>query len=274
MEINFAEWFNILFFALIALLACIRPLPRLRRTKACVMGAFGIGICFLMILSPLFFSRQISFHMRHWLPMALILLAYHQSGQLFNAPWTKFQSFLMDLDRRLLGRFYRGAEVVRLNSFLSQYFEISYIACYLLVPAALGVLILMGFPDRIDEFWIIVLTSTYTCYALIPFFPAFPPRLLNAGGMTLEHPDSSRAVNLWILRYWSIQANTFPSAHVSACTAASLVLIKYDMLIGACFLWISLSIAVAVVVRRYHYLADAVLGVLVPLIFFLLLSFR
>jgi hypothetical protein len=41
-------------------------------------------------------------------------------------------------------------------------------------------------------------------------------------------------------------------------------------LVGACFLGISLSIAAAVAVRRYHYLADAVLGIALPIAPFLL----
>jgi hypothetical protein len=75
-----------------------------------------------------------------------------------------------------------------------------------------------------------------------------------------------------LLRYGSIQANTFPSAHVASYTAASLVLFRYDTWLGALFLFFSLSIAAAVVIRRYHYLADAILGLALPVVLFFLLA--
>ena len=68
-----------------------------------------------------------------------------------------------------------------------------------------------------------------------PFFPAFPPRLLNTEPVAPIQTGRSRALNEWILRYASIQANTFPSAHVASCIAASLVLLRYDTLVGAGF---------------------------------------
>jgi len=270
MDISVVEWLNILFFSSISMLAWFIPAPLHRRIIACTIGAFGITVCLFMAGSPAFLPAQTSRILRNWLPMMLILVAYYQSGQLFIKPWLKFQAFLLDLDRRLLGRFYRGSEVIRVNSFLSGYFEISYLACYPLIPAALGVLTLLSPQDGADEFWLVVLTSSYACYALIPFFPAFPPRLLNTEPVAPIQTGRSRALNEWILRYASIQANTFPSAHVASCIAASLVLLRYDTLVGAGFLCVSLSIAVAVVIRRYHYAADAILGIAFPFIPFLL----
>jgi hypothetical protein len=129
---------------------------------------------------------------------------------------------------------------------------------------------LMNLQDRADEFWSVVLPSTYLCYGLVPLLPTLPPRLLKADQQVPIRSGKVRAFNSWILRHASIQANTFPSAHVAACTAASLVLLRYHFPVGACFLWISLSIAVAVVLRRYHYLADSVLGIGLPVIPFLL----
>jgi hypothetical protein len=135
------------------------------------------------------------------------------------------------------------------------------------VPAALASLLLMGRHDKIEEFWMVVLPSTYACYALIPLFPALPPRLLNTDPEMPIHSRGTRALNLWILKHASIRANTFPSAHVAACMSSSLVVFQHDVWTGTAFLWISVSIAAGAVVRRYHYLADSVLGIILPFIF-------
>jgi len=267
---RFAELLNILFFASMAVLAWFIPVPLHRRVAACAIGAAGIAVCFLMTLSPSLVAEQTSLGLRDWLPAILILAAYHQAGQLFTKPGSKFQALLIGLDRKLLGRFAQRPGEVRLNAFVSAYLEWTYVACYPLIPAALGALTLMNLRDRADEFWSVVLPSTYLCYALVPLLPTLPPRLLNAEQKVPIRTGKVRAFNVWILHHASIQANTFPSAHVAACTAASLVLLRYDVLVGACFLWISVSIAAAVVMRRYHYLADAVMGIALPIVPFLL----
>jgi hypothetical protein len=223
-----------------------------------------------MWLSPAILDNDTSLVLRDWLPALLILVAYHQAGQLFTKPWPKFQALLLHLDRKFLGPFAERPGEIRLNPLLSGYLEGTYAACYPLIPAALGALTLMNLQDRIDEFWMVVLPSTYLCYALVPLLPSLPPRLLDSEQTVSIQSGKARDFNRWILRHAGIQANTFPSAHVAACTAASLVLLRYDVLVGACFLGISLSIAAAVAVRRYHYLADAVLGIALPIAPFLL----
>jgi hypothetical protein len=266
---SFAEFFNVLFFCAISALALFVPIPLHRRISAWAIGGFGTAVSVFLAYSQVLLSEQTSVVLRNWLPAGLILVAYHQSGRLFVKPWSRFQDFLLGLDRKLLGRLFQEPEEIKLNAFLSAYLEISYLACYPLIPAALGALILLD-PQSVEEFWMVVLPSAYFCYALVPIFPAYPPRLLNADRKAPIRPGKSRAFNMWILQYASIQANTFPSAHVAACTAASLVLLKYDPLVGLGFLWVSLSIAVAAVMRRYHYLADVVLGIMFPFIPFFL----
>jgi len=271
MDLSFAELINISYFSLISLISIFFPVPVPRRLITCAVGAFGIAVCIFLAVSPSLLSEQTSHALRIWIPVGLILVAYRQSGLLFSKPRPGFQDFLLGWDRRLLGRFYRGSEVIRVPAFWRIYLEIFYLFCYPLVPAALGVLILLNFQDRVDEFWMLVLPSTYACYALVPFLPALPPRLLHTGREIEIKPGKARALNEWLLRYGSIQANTFPSAHVASCTAASLVLFRYDTWFGIIFLWFSLSIAAAVVIRRYHYLADAILGLALPLALFFLM---
>ena len=255
-----------------AVMAWLMPLSHDRRIRASAIGAAGSAACVLALLSAAVLPEKAGVVFRDWLPVPLILAAYHQAGQLFTKPWHRLQSMLWSLDQKLLGPLAEGPGAVKWNPFLSAYFEIAYVVCYPLIPAALGALYLLNLENHADEFWTVVLPPTYLCYALVPILPSLPPRLLHAEpGLSILR-GGARDLNLWILGHWSIQANTFPSAHVAACIAASLVLLRWNLPVGACFLWIALSIAAAVVVRRYHYLADAVLGIGLPLVLFVLMT--
>jgi hypothetical protein len=112
-----------------------------------------------------------------------------------------------------------------------------------------------------DSYWTVLLPSTYLCYVLIPFAQTLPPRLTATEPPPTLSSGAVRKLNLWILRHWSIQLNTFPSAHVASTMAASLVLLRADIPLGLLFLLISLSIGVGAILGRYHFAADVLLAV-------------
>jgi membrane-associated phospholipid phosphatase len=116
-------------------------------------------------------------------------------------------------------------------------------------------------------YWYLVLVPTYICYAITPFFPALPPRSLIEQS---QPPGSkSRTFNLWLLKSGSIQAISFPSAHVASSLGASLAVWHYLPLAGVVFLAISFWIAVAAVAGGYHYTIDVVLGAGVSVVVYL-----
>jgi membrane-associated phospholipid phosphatase len=119
-----------------------------------------------------------------------------------------------------------------------------------------------------DKFWTAVLLATLFCYAVYPFFPLTPPRVLFND---IPGPPVSpllRHMNLWLLDRLSVQACVFPSAHAAAVTAAALAVRAYRPRLGILFCIVALSIVVATVYGRYHYLADAVAGLLVGMVAF------
>jgi membrane-associated phospholipid phosphatase len=72
-------------------------------------------------------------------------------------------------------------------------------------------------------------------------------------------------LNQWLHRHGSIHAISFPSAHVASALAVSLVLLRFVPFAGLLFLIVSVWIAVAAVVGRYHYALDVLLGAVVAL---------
>jgi membrane-associated phospholipid phosphatase len=119
-----------------------------------------------------------------------------------------------------------------------------------------------------DRFWTAVLLATLFCYAVYPFFPLTPPRVLfnDVPGPTV--PPLLRNMNLWVLDRFSVQACLFPSGHAAAVTATALAVRAYMPRLGILFCIAALSVAAATVYGRYHYMADAVAGVLVGVVAF------
>jgi membrane-associated phospholipid phosphatase len=70
-------------------------------------------------------------------------------------------------------------------------------------------------------------------------------------------------MNLWVLNRFSVQVCLFPSGHAAAVTATALAVRADRPRLGILFCIVALNVAAATVYGRYHYLADAVAGVLV-----------
>jgi membrane-associated phospholipid phosphatase len=149
--------------------------------------------------------------------------------------------------------------------------------CYPLVPIGLAALYLGHHRAAADFYWIVVVLASDICFAVTIFVPAMPPRLIpdqaSDLGVAANHV---RKLNLEVLNRGSIQAITFPSAHVASTTAVALVLTRFLPVTGAIFLVIAASIAIGAFLGRYHYFLDVALGAVEAAAVFLvcLLVFR
>lgn len=257
-----SEWIQTGFATIFAAAAWVSPLTGRRRSTitllaACALAAVGLARISRYILSPV----QASI-LRDWLPVLLTLIPYWQTGQFFVGPNEKIQAWLMETDHWLLNLTSRTCWTYGRFARLSM--EWAYLLCYPLVPLGLATLYAAGLRRNANTFWFLVLVPTYLCYAITPFVPALPPRSLESE-LTPSSSTKSRVFNLWILKLGSIQAISFPSAHVASALGVSMVLLYYLPLAGAVFLAITFWIAVAAVVGRYHYVIDVVLGAVMTL---------
>jgi membrane-associated phospholipid phosphatase len=263
-----SEWIQSGFAIILAAAAWIRPLTARRRwvttlLAAFVLGALGLVRYLARVLDP--FPLSI---IRDWLPIVLLFVPYWQTGQFFMGPDTKIQEWLMESDRRWLARV--APVTGRLSAGVRLSMEFAYTFCYPLVPLGLGVLYVAGLRRYADTYWFVVLVATYLCYAITLFVPAMPPRSVACGDQLIAPaPSKGRAFNHWLQRWGSIQAISFPSAHVASTIAASLMLLWFVPLAGVIFLAISVWIGVAAFVGRYHYALDVLLGAAMALAVFL-----
>jgi PAP2 superfamily len=263
MGIRRSEWINIIFFTFLMVMGFLRPLSLRKRLEIFVIGTAGICLTLFVAFLSQRTSSSVIPVVRDFLPALLMLFVYWQSGRFFVRPNEWIQEFLLRLDEKYLGPVLRREPGRSIPSWLAKYLELAYLFCYPLVPLGIVVIYLSGKKELVNDYWSIVLLSTYFCYVLLPFIQMLPPRMLNPGSGTTADPDHIRLLNLNILDNLSIQVNTFPSAHVASTFAASLALISGLPVEGFIFLIISFSIACGAVMGRYHYAADAVLGIII-----------
>lgn len=229
-----------------------------------------------MTLTPRGGRSELLAVIRDWFPAIVILLAYRESGLLgFPDPSHRLDHLFVRWDHVLLDNAWVLAALSFGAPWLQRYLEFCYSLCYPLVPLGLGTLYVRLARSRrsssgewdaeciLEHFWTTVLLALFTCYALFPLFPSIPPRLLfhDRPGPTVS--PLFRGVNFWILGQYGIQTSVFPSGHVAAVTAVALAVRAHWRRAGTVFIITGVSIAVATVVGRYHYAADALAGALI-----------
>jgi len=267
-------------------LACavVALLGWLNRSPLPPASAYALSGCLprrLFTLMPLPGKKLLS-PARDWLPLLLILVAYRESG-LFIRPDTThhLDQVFVSWDRYLLGNRWVREVVSAGGVWLAGYLEIAYLLCYPLAPLGLGAILrwiqrqgrpslalegrqsgAVGVSNAVDHFWTSVLMAAFFAYAVFPFFSLTPPRVLYHD-LPPPSPSLFRGANLWILDRYGVQASIFPSGHVAVVTATALGVQRVRRRLGLLFLWAAFSIAVATVLLRYHYAADALTGLVV-----------
>jgi membrane-associated phospholipid phosphatase len=228
-----------------------------------MLAAIAVATVLLGRLSVYVLAPRPASIFRDWLPVALMLVPYWQTGQFFTGPNEKIQNWLVESDRRLAKLLHPGA--LAFGRYTRVSMEWAYSLCYVLPLAGLGVLYAAGMRRYSTTYWPIVLLPTYLCYALTPLVPALPPRDISGKASAAGARTNSRVFNLWLQQYASIHAISFPSAHVACALAIAIVLLHYVPAAGVVFLILAIWIGVAAIVGGYHYAIDVWLGAAVAL---------
>jgi membrane-associated phospholipid phosphatase len=199
------------------------------------------------------------------IPSLVLLGGYWLSGLLFVRPNVQLERWLLSVDDRLLTRSGVLGWLHHSPHLVSEYFELSYLLVYLAVPAGATTLAASGSGDQVDHFWTIVLLAEFACYGMLPWIQTRPPRAIETSD-DVAHAGVVRRLNLSLMNGASIQVNTLPSGHAAGAVATALAVSTSLPFAGIAFLFMALSISIATVLGRYHYVVDTVLGVLVAIV--------
>jgi PAP2 superfamily len=199
------------------------------------------------------------------LPTLVLLVGYWLSGLFFVRPDVRIERRLQAVDDVVLIRSGVLAWFRQAPQSVTEYFELSYLLVYFMIPAGAAMLALGGHQDQIADYWTVVLLAEFASYGMLPWIQTRPPRAIEAVPTSAPPSRLVRRLNLGVSSRASIQANTVPSGHAAGAVAAALTVGSTMPAAGAALMVLAVSIAAASVLGRYHYLVDAVLGVLVAI---------
>jgi len=264
------ERFFVGYFAYVTLLsACFRSRPHLHFQP---LGYLLVAVSVFALLTklqrgPLDLPIR---NLRDWLPLLFTLIAFREMELFVPAHYDlAFETSWVKLDRLVLGTWGLRAAIESLGKTLPFYLEFCYLLVYSLAAYAVACIAIRADRRAVDYFWAIYLTGTLTAYALFPYFPSLPPRL----AFPLVAPPTIttwvRTFNLWILRGATIHSGVFPSAHVSSAFSSAwafYLIFSRRRWLGHSMLIYAISVSIATVYGRYHYVADVLAGFAVSLI--------
>ena len=260
------EWIVVVYVGYFAVVAWIRGYPPALRygTVAALISA-----SVLVLLPTPVEAWQIV--LRTWLPLVLLLAGYRLSGLFYVAPMRSVEERLLAFDRRVFDAVGWTPQRWTRAPVFHGALELAYLLVYAMVPLGVVALWLAGASNQLSRYWAVVLTACFTSYAMLPWLQTRPPRvvenLLRASDGRIAPADRAplRRLNLAILRTSSNQVNTLPSGHVAAALAVALMVLASAPAAGLAFLGLTIGIALATVIGRYHYIVDTVAGVAVAL---------
>jgi membrane-associated phospholipid phosphatase len=256
------------FFYLSALTLILSDRPR-ADIRVFILALAVTGSIFLLALAQSRW-RPVGFGIaRDWWTLALVLVAYRSLDLFAPAHYSvNLEQSWLRFDVVLLETWHVRKLIESCGVLFSMYLE----TCYLLTSAAgcfaLAILYAAEKRDRANCFLLVYVLGALLSYALIPFFPSRPPRVVFP---TIAAPDimtSIRAYNLFVLSKAGIHTGVWPSAHVSSTFSAAWGLFfcfPERKRFGWIFLVYAASVAIATVYGRYHFAVDAVAGIGVSL---------
>jgi membrane-associated phospholipid phosphatase len=201
--------------------------------------------------------------------LAIVVLAYREMGWFAQLhPDHTLEQSWVTWDRVVLRGGLRAA-IESLGPVIPSILEISYALVYALAPFAISVLYVYRRREMVDEFLFLFAVGVLLCYAQFPFWPSDPPRVVFLGQDLPSYATVFRRFNLWMLGNYGIHTSVFPSAHVAGGFAAAFGMLRAlpeRRWVSRSLFVIASLIAIATFYGRYHYLADALAGLLVALI--------
>jgi membrane-associated phospholipid phosphatase len=249
-----SEWLALSYAAYLIAAAWLRPLPPRRRVSttigAAVMGAASLAAA--QWAPPV---------VRDWLPVLNVVAAYYLSAHLFFKPSEALESWLIGWDRRILGD--APARFAAWPRPAIAYLEFTYMLCFALLPMGFALLVMTGHAASADHYWTLVEGGEFGAFAPLAFFQTRPPWVLERTSFTRD--GAMREFGGWLVRNLSSNANTFPSGHVAGSLAVAFGVMAALPGAGLVFLLLAVSISLACVVGRYHYVVDVVAGAILAM---------
>jgi membrane-associated phospholipid phosphatase len=230
--------------------------------------AFNLGICLAVFLIANALDHRTGgwmFFLRHWYPLVFFILLYEETRNLIHMIFPQpFDPLVNQLELGLFGVYPTVWMQKFVCSGLNEYLMFSYSFYYfLLVVLGLG----LFFSRKVREFDDLLFTSAvayYLSYLGFIVFPVEGPRFALAGSHQVAiNGGFFTSLAQGLIDMAGIQGAAMPSSHV----AVALVVLVYARRHHRLLYWVLsplvVSLFVATVYGRFHYVSDVAAGILV-----------
>jgi membrane-associated phospholipid phosphatase len=260
-----SEWVYIGYFCYVTLIALLLR-PAIALGAALVAGGMALLVWLVASLAR---KTELFSTARDWAPLLYTLLAYREMN--WFTPLAR--DYHLELswiawDRTLLVEWGLRGAIESLGPLIPGYLELCYVLVYATGAVSIGTFYLLDRRERIDHFLVAYATGTLLSYAMFPFFPSDPPRVVFPGADLPGIVTPIRDFNLFLVGNYGIHSSVFPSAHVSSAFAAAwgmLWFLPEKRWAGWAMLVYAVSVSIATIYGRYHYATDALAGAAVGL---------
>jgi membrane-associated phospholipid phosphatase len=226
--------------------------------------AIAVGIAWLAWVATISRKRALQFA-RHWYPLALYIFFFEELHGLVHAIFPEwFDRWLILFDYNF-GGVHPAAWLSRFaNPGLNDFMQFSYMTYFLYLVILPGILYAQG---KRGAFWTVMVATAiahYSVYVTAILFPVESPyfALASLKLRPLEGGAFTSAIEV-IERFGRVHGAAFPSAHVAGSMVALLASRRYKPWLFWICLPFFLSMCVATVYGRYHYIADVLAGIAV-----------
>jgi membrane-associated phospholipid phosphatase len=259
------EWVTIGYLSWILVLLCLfhRNIPHAGRSFA-IHSTITVGIVWLAWMASRSQNRAVQFA-RHWYPLPLYIFFFEELRGLVHAIFPGwFDGWLIQFDYNLAG-VHPAAWMARFaNPALNDFMQFSYMTYFLYLVTLPAILYMQ---DQRTAFWIVMVSTAiahYSVYVIAVLFPVESPyfALASLNLPPLTGGAFTTTIEL-IERFGRVHGAAFPSAHVAGSMVALLAARRYKPWLFWTCLPFFLSMCVATVYGRYHYVADVLVGIAV-----------
>jgi membrane-associated phospholipid phosphatase len=240
-----------------------RNIPHAGRYFA-VHCAIAVGIAWLALVAARSENRALQFA-RHWYPLALYVFFFEELQGVVHAIFPRwFDRWLILFDYNV-GGVHPAAWLSRFATpGLNDFMQFSYMTYFLYLVILPAILYAQG---KRAAFWTVMVATAiahYSVYVMAVLFPIESPyfALASLDLRPLEGGVFTTTIG-FIERFGRVHGGAFPSAHVAGSMVALLAARRYKPWLFWICLPFFLSMCVATVYGRYHYIADVLAGIVV-----------
>jgi membrane-associated phospholipid phosphatase len=254
-----------LIFSTTLIIVCQRNIPRWATLVAIHLGL-------IVMIFGLAYARKRSVPvlglLSHWYPTLIFLFFFEEIGLTVHAIFPGwFDEYLIKADYAVFGVHPTVWLEEFSNYWLNEYMQLAYTSYFLLTVGLGAYLWIRGRREDFAVFIASTCAAYYLCYMVFVLFPIESPHhaLRHLQRVALSGGPFTDFINL-IEKHGRVHGGAFPSAHVAGSVVALISAWRFARRAGYWLTPLVLSVCVATVYGRYHYVMDVFAGILTAVI--------